>query len=215
MSPYFVELGPQSLWYLLEGAGRTLWLGIWAIALGTILGILLGCIRTYSRVGAILLAPLIDITRSVPLIIQIVLINSALGISGFFWGPFVVGVLVLGVYTASYTSEVVRSGLQAVPDVTKRAGRALGLTGLQNFVFIIAPIAGRIAFPGWINVVLGSLKDTSLVAVIGYVELLRASQIVITQTQEALIVLAVAGGIYFVMCFAISAVAKRVETMQR
>jgi polar amino acid transport system permease protein len=208
---YFVGLSFQSLLFLLEGAGRTLLLGFCAGFFGTLLGLTIGWLRFQSRIAAAVLAPYVDICRSVPLLIQIILVNALLGVFGVYWNAFTTGLLVLALYAGAYFSEVFRAGLHSVPIATIRAGRALGLNGLQNLAHVVMPIATRVAFPGWVNIFLGTLKDTSLVAVIGYVELLHATQILITQTQQALIVLLGSGAVYFIMCAVISSLSRRFE----
>ena len=65
-------------------------------------------------------------------------------------------------------------------------------------------MAARVSFPGWVNVNLGVLKDTSLVLWIGIIELLRASQILVTRLQEPLFILLICGAIYFIISFPIA-----------
>ena len=83
-----------------------------------------------------------------------------------------------------------------------RAGRSLGLSGPQCLLHIAVPIAARVAFPGWVGLLLGVMKDTSLVLWIGVVELLRASQTIVTRIQEPLFVLCIAGELYYLMSLA-------------
>ena len=87
----------------------------------------------------------------------------------------------LALYTSAYCSEIVRGGVEAVPQTTRRAARSLGLTWWQDMVEIVFPLALRVMFPSWIGLTLGVMKDTSLVAWIGVIELLKSSQILITR----------------------------------
>jgi ABC-type amino acid transport system permease subunit len=72
-------------------------------------------------------------------------------------------------------------------------------------------LAVRTTFPGWVGTLIGLTKDTALVSVVGYVELLRASQILITRTNEALLLLTGVGVAYFLICYPISRYSLRVE----
>ena len=72
-------------------------------------------------------------------------------------------------------------------------------------------MAARVSFPGWVNVNLGVLKDTSLVLWIGIIELLRASQSIVTRIQEPILVLCIAGAMYYVMSWGMAALGRRVE----
>lgn len=65
--------------------------------------------------------------------------------------------------------------------------------------------------PAWVGVALGVMKDSALVSVLGYVELLKASQILITRTQEPFLILALAGAFYFALSYPVSRYAARLE----
>src|SRR6185295_18151491 len=103
------------------------------------------------------------IFRSVPLLIQLVLVNSFIPMFGLKMTPFAVSCLVLAVYTSAYCSEIVRGGVLAVPLTTRRAARSLGMSWAQDMIEIVYPIALRIMLPSWIGLTLGVMKDTALV----------------------------------------------------
>jgi His/Glu/Gln/Arg/opine family amino acid ABC transporter permease subunit len=206
----------NDLWFMIKGAGTTLLLTFWAVLGGTLLGAAFGLARASSPWW--LNAPIgfvLDIFRSVPLLIQFVLANSFKSIIGLNWGPFTVGCVVLAAYTAAYCTEIVRAGILAVPVTTRRAARSLGMTWRQDLISIVFPIALRVALPSWIGLSLGVMKDTALVLWIGIVELLRSAQIIVTRIQEPLFVLSLAGLIYFVMSFPIARLGARLEKRWR
>jgi hydroxyproline transport system permease protein len=206
----------NDLWFMIKGAGTTLLLTFWAVLGGTLLGAAFGVARACSPWW--LNAPMgfvLDIFRSVPLLIQFVLANSFKSIIGLNWGPFTVGCVVLAAYTAAYCTEIVRAGILAVPTTTGRAARSLGMTWRQDLTSIVFPIALRVALPSWIGLSLGVMKDTALVLWIGIVELLRSAQIIVTRIQEPLFVLSLAGLIYFMMSFPIARLGARLEKRWR
>jgi len=191
---------------LAKGAGMTLLVTAISVTLGTILGIFLGVLR--MQVGPWWGAPitfLLDLFRSIPLLIQLVLVSAFLGmvlklqISGF-----VVACAVLTFYTAAYCSEIVRGGIDAVPATTRRAARSLGLTWGQDMRYIVAPLATRVALPSWIGLALGVMKDSALVYVVGVTELLKSTQILITRLQEPLFLLMMCGLFYFLISFPVA-----------
>ena len=196
------SLTSNDILFMLQGALVTLELTAWAIFAGTLLGALVGVARAQLPRATLPLAWLLDVFRSVPLLIQFVLCNAFKSIVGIEGTAFGVACVVLALYTAAYCCEIVVSGLKAVPLTLLRAGRSLGLSGPQCLLHIAAPIAVRVAFPGWVNLLLGVMKDTSLVLWIGVVELLRASQTIVTRIQEPLLVLCIAGAIYYAMSLA-------------
>jgi His/Glu/Gln/Arg/opine family amino acid ABC transporter permease subunit len=210
------DFGLPELLLMLQGAGVTLLITFWAVAGGTVLGLVFGVLRSVAPwwinwpLGALL-----DVFRSVPLLIQLVLVNSFKSIIGINASAFTVSCVVLAVYTSSYCSEIVRSGVQAVPATTRRAARSLGLTWWQDLREIVFPIALRVSLPSWTGLALGVMKDTSLVLWIGIIELLRTSQIIITRIQEPMLVLSVCGVIYFLMSYPISRLGARLEARWR
>ncbi len=199
---------------MVQGAGITFVLTIASGAAGTVLGFLVGWGRTVRNpVVYYLLGGYIDVIRSVPLIIQFVLFNSFMAIAGYPLNPFVSGLLTLSIYISGYVAEVVKAGIDSVPERTRMAARGLGMTYLQDFTNIVVPIGTRTVFPAWTGLMLGLMKDTSLIAVLGATppELLRASQIIITRIQEPLLILLGAGVFYFVMCYVIAEASERYE----
>ncbi|NWB29733.1 amino acid ABC transporter permease [Pseudomonas gingeri] len=201
----------NDLLFLLSGAWVTLQLTVWSILLGTVAGLVFGLLRALLPRVSLPLAWVLDVFRSVPLLIQFVLFNSLKSIVGLNISAFTVGCIVLGIYAAAYFTEIVRGGVLSVPLSVRRASRSLGLNYLQDLRWIVLPMASRVAFPGWLNLVLSVMKDTALVMWIGIVELLRASQTIVTRIQEPLLVLCIAGLIYYVMSLVVARLGARLE----
>ena len=208
---FATDFSSNDLLFLLNGAWVTLQLTFWSIILGSLAGLLFGLLRALLPRASLPLAWVLDVFRSVPLLIQFVLFNSLKSIVGLNISAFSVGCIVLGVYTAAYFTEIVRGGVLAVPFTVRRASRSLGLSFFQDLRWIVLPMATRVAFPGWLNLVLGVMKDTALVMWIGIVELLRASQTIVTRIQEPLLVLCIAGLIYYVMSLVVARLGARLE----
>lgn len=208
----FFEFQPSDLWFLAQAAGRTLLISVLAISSGTLLGIVFGWVLHSGRWWVeVTLGLVLDAFRSVPLIIQLILLFNVFPIVGVPMSPFVAGTIVLGIYTSALVANVARGGIDAVGEPMRRAARSLGMSYWQDLRYVVWPIGLRAVFPSWVGVALGVLKDSALVSVLGYVELLRASQILITRTQEPFIILAVAGAFYFALSYPISRVSARLE----
>lgn len=201
----------NDLKYMLEGAWITILLTIGAMFIGSLGGLVFGLLRAIYPRASLPLAWVLDVFRSVPLLIQFVLFNAFKSIIGLDMSVFMVACLVLGVYSAAYCTEIVRGGVLAVPLEVRRASRSLGLTFMQDLRYVTLPLATRVAFPGWLNLTLGVMKDTALVMWIGLIELLRASQTIVTRIQEPLLVLCIAGLIYYIMSWVVSQVGVRIE----
>lgn len=185
---YIVEALPA----LLKGALITLQLTAIATTLGLIGGILLGIIRL-SKVKALrLLARVyVDFFRGTPLLVQLYIIYfgipalfNYLGIDFRFnqWGAAIVG---LSLNSAAYLAEIVRAGIQSVEVGQKEASESLGLSSTQTMRYVIFPQALRRMIPPLGNEFITLLKDTSLVAVIGYQELFREGQLIVATTYRS------------------------------
>jgi His/Glu/Gln/Arg/opine family amino acid ABC transporter permease subunit len=206
----------HDLLFMLRGAGVTLAITFWAVAGGTLLGVGFGLLRAGAPGWLNLaLGGVLDIFRSVPLLIQLVLANAFQPIIGLSWPPFTIACIVLAVYASAYCAEIVRAGVLAVPVATRRAARSLGLSWTQDLTAIVFPIALRVALPSWINLALGLMKDSALVLWIGIIELLRSSQIIVTRTQQPLLVLSIAGAIYFAISFPVARLGAALERRWR
>ncbi|MBD3763828.1 MAG: amino acid ABC transporter permease [Rhodobacterales bacterium] len=199
-------LTANDLILLARGAGMTLVVTAISVFFGTILGIVFGVLR--YQVGPWWAAPMtfvLDIFRSIPLLIQLVLANAFVTtVLGWRVSGFSVACGVLSLYTAAYCSEIVRGGIEAVPQTLRRAARSLGMTWGQDMRHIALPLATRVALPSWIGLALGVMKDSALVYIVQVVELLKSTQILITRLQEPLFLLMICGLFYFVISFPIA-----------
>lgn len=212
----FSGLQPGDFWFLARAAWRTLLIAAAAISIGTALGCALGwALSAAGAAGRAALGGLLDVFRSVPLLIQLVLFHNFLPIVGYPADPFFSGTAVLAMYAAAYVAVVARGGIEAVPTATRRAARSLGMNGWQELRYVVFPVGLRSALPSWIGVALGVLKDSALVSALGYVELLRASQILTTRTQEPLLILLIVGAFYFALSYPISRLGARAEARWR
>lgn len=206
----------NDLMFLAKGAGMTLAITAISVLFGTVLGVLFGAFK--AQVSPLVAAPLtflLDVLRSVPLLIQLVLANAFQSIAGLGWSPFTVACVMLSLYTSAYCTEIVRGGIEAVPAVTRRAARSLGMTWTQDMANVTLPMALRVALPGWIGLTLGVMKDSALVLWLGIIELLRSSQILVTRLQEPLLILMITGAIYFLLSFPIARLGGRLEKRWR
>lgn len=184
---FFSSFALNDVFFMAEAAWRTLLISIISISIGTLLGSLFGWMLYEGRFLAIIVvAPILDVFRSVPLIIQLVLFYNFAPIIGFDLDAFQSGLVILTLYTAALVANVVRGGIASVGMPMRRASRSLGMNYWQDLFYVVFPIGVRAIFPSWVGVALGVLKDSALVSVLGYVELLRASQILMTRTQEPL-----------------------------
>lgn len=208
----FTDLAPKDILFLGEAALRTLEISAVAITVGTLFGIAFGWLMSAGNaIVTFIVNAILDIFRSVPLIIQLILFDSFISILGYPVSAFISGTVVLSVYTAALVANVARGGIDTVPVGLRKASRSLGMSYWQDMAYVVWPVGLRSVFPSWVGVALSVVKDSALVSVIGYVELLKASQILITRTQDTFIILGIAGLFYFALSYPISKASEYIE----
>ena len=178
----------DSLPLLLTGAAVTIEITAIAVALGFILGLITSVCRLSSiKILRVIAICYVNIIRGTPMLVQIFLIYFALPmIIGERINPFVAAVAACSINSGAYVSEIFRAGIQAVDKGQMEAGRSLGLSWMQTMRYIILPQAFKNVIPPLGNEFISMTKETSLVSVIGFEELTRQGQLIITSTYGAM-----------------------------
>jgi putative glutamine transport system permease protein len=205
--------GP-TLTFIAGGLGTTLELAAISIAISFACGVLLALARlSRFRPLSVLATVYIEGMRALPVLLVIFFAYFALPrVIGMKLDPFTAGVIALSAFTAALVAEIVRAGILAVPRGLIEAAQSQGLTGTQILRLISLPIAIRRMMPALIAQFVTLLKDTSLTAVIGILELTRRGQIVFAQPPfQPIPVFALIALIYFTANFGLGQVGRRLE----
>jgi putative glutamine transport system permease protein len=141
---------------------------LFALAIGTVVGVLQS---SSPRIGA-LCRIYVEFFQNTPLLVQAFLLFYGLPTVGVIWSSMTVGVVSLSLYTGAYVSEVVRTGIQAIPRGQKEAALSQGMTYLQTMRFVIVPQAMRIILPPLTNQCVNLVKNSALLAAIAGHDLL-------------------------------------------
>lgn len=197
--------------YLLVGAATTLWLTAFSITAGLLLGFVLALMRRGGRWLAWPAGLYVWVLRGTPLLVQLIIIYTGLPQLGVRLSVIQSALLGLSLNEAAYLSEIVRSGLEAVPRGQTDAARALGLRGGQAMRLVILPQALRVILPPLGNSVNGMLKATSITSVISMEELLRRTQELIQQRFLVLELFSVAAIYYLALTTAWDVVQRALE----
>ncbi len=196
----------EALPNLLQGALVTLQLTIMSVFLGLIGGTLLGIARL-SSVKPVSWAAraYIEFFRGTPLLVQIFWIYfgfpsliQGLGFS-FTFNRLAAAVLALSLNSSAYLAEIVRAGIQSIELGQREASESLGLDPIQTMRYIIFPQAFRRMIPPFGNEFITLLKDTSLVAVIGYEDLFRRGQLIYSRNYQIFQILTAVALVYLVL----------------
>ena len=207
------ELIQRALPILLMGAGVTIEITAFSVAIGFFIGLFVGIARiSQFKILRIMAAVYADCIRGTPLLVQIFLIYFALPMAiGQRVEPFIAAVATCGINSGAYVSEIFRAGIQAIDVGQMEAGRSLGLTWWQTMRFIILPQAFKNILPPLGNEFIAMLKDSSLVSVIGFEELTRRGQLIIAQTYGSFEIWMTVAVLYLIMTMAISRIVAFLE----
>ena len=177
---------------LLQGALITLQLTAISVLFGLIGGTLLGIARLSTfKPLRIATRIYIDFFRGTPLLVQIFMIyfgvpalTKGIGLSLTF-DRWTAAVLALSLNSAAYLAEIVRAGIQSIERGQWEAAESMGLGPIQTMQYVVFPQAFRRMIPPLGNEFITLLKDTSLVAVIGFEELFRRGQLIVATNYRA------------------------------
>lgn len=147
----------------------------------------------------------IDFFRGTPLLVQIFMVYfgipalvQALGFE-FAFDRFLAAVIALTLNCAAYVAEIVRGGIQSIETGQTEAAQSMGMTAAQTMQFVIFPQAFRRMLPPLGNQFISLLKDTSLVAIIGFEELFREGQLIVAESYRPFELYAIVALIYLVL----------------
>lgn len=161
---------------LLHAAGYTILAAIGGYLIATLLGLVLTMLqRTGNRVLSVIVRELVEFVRSTPLVLQIFFVFYVGPQIGLRLSPWTAGMIAIGTHYAAYLSEVYRGGIESVAKGQWEAATALNLSTYKTYSRIILPQALPTALAGMGNYLVGILKDTPMLAVIGVTELLNAA----------------------------------------
>ncbi|MEP0868983.1 ABC transporter permease subunit [Trichocoleus desertorum AS-A10] len=196
----------RALPILLQGALITLQLTALSVLLGLIGGTLMGLARlSASRPLRWFARAYIDFFRGTPLLVQILMIYfgipalvQGLGFT-FTFNRLGAAVLALSLNSTAYLAEIVRAGIQSIEVGQVEAAQSLGLGPGQTLRYVVFPQAFRRMLPPLGNEFITLLKDTSLVSVIGFEELLRRGQLIVADNYRAFEIYAAVALVYLVL----------------
>ena len=203
------ENGPA----LLSGLGTTLWIAFISVALALILGIILGLLRVQANPWLSGIAAVyVDLMRGVPLIVLSFFIYFGIPqMTGVRFSSATAGIMTLSLNAAAYVAEIVRGGIQAIDKGQMEASRSLGLSYGKTMQKIILPQAIKLMIPSFINQFVITLKDTSILSVIGLVELTQTGSVIIARTYQSGSMWLIVGLIYLIVITALTRLSKRLE----
>lgn len=199
------KLIADSLPVLLQGALVTLEIALLSTIIGIALGTFLGLMQTSkSKIFRWLSTVYVTIIRGIPMLIQITFFFFVLPEVGIKLPAFWVAVIAIGLNSAAYVSQIIKTGIRSIGKGQIEAGRVLGLSNMQITRFIILPQAFRVVIPSLGNEFITLVKDSSLASVIGVVELTKEGIFIRGRTLDVFTVFFAVACIYLIITTTLS-----------
>ncbi len=226
---------------LLQGLVATIRISIYASVLALILGTLLGVARCSENLTVRLLArTYLELLRNIPPVVIIFIFFFFLsqqlidalnlnawsrgiargdnaGVWEFFFGDMrrfpslISGVIVLAMFEAAFVGEIVRAGIQSIPDGQREAARAVGMNRVHEMRYIIMPQALRKVVPPMANQFISLIKDSSIISLISVQELTYKTVELVASTRLIFEAWLTTAAFYFVLCFGLSLLFRKLE----
>lgn len=197
---------------LLDGLRLTIQFSVATIVLMIVIGLVAALMRlSSSRILRGVATAYVELFRSTPLLVQLFLIvlgvPAVLPVNEWFGQlmyPILAAGLTLSLNEGAYVTEIIRAGILGVDRGQKEAAASVGMTGMQTMRYIVLPQAFKRMIPPLVNQAAQTIKDTSLLAPVGVIELVYKGEIVIAQTFASFEIWTAIGVMYFILIFAIS-----------
>ena len=205
-------------WTLIaQGAGLTIVLSLGTMLISVPLAILLGLVRAIKSNNVFLslvkavITVFVAVIRGTPLMLQLMFVFFGLPFLGVNIPSLTASFAALAVYSIAYLAEVVRTGIESIAQTQWDGSASLGLDFVQTMRYVILPQAVKIMVPPSVSFFIGLIKDSSLCATIGIVELARSGRIIVERTHESLLIFSIVAAVYFAICYPLSRLSKKLE----
>jgi len=191
----------EGLPYILQGIWVTLTVVGGALAMGLACGLFLAVAQVYGRLWLKRVVGIyVWFFRGIPLLVLLFLIYfGILGALEVNPSPFSVAIVVLGLISSAYQSQILRGAIMAVPEGQMKAARAIGMSDTRAIAFIVLPQALRLAIPGWSNEFTVIMKDSAITYALGVAELMARTNHTASRTYQHFWLYLLVGFIYMLL----------------
>lgn len=189
--------------YLLKGSLVTIAVVIGAMLLGLVVGISIAVGQVYGGKWLHRLTGVyIWFFRGVPLLVLLFLFYFGLcSLLNVNLSAFTVSIIVLGLITSAYQSQIFRGAIMSLPEGQMKAARALGMSDRKAVMLIVLPQALRLSIPGWSNEYSIVLKDSAVTYALGVAEIMARAHFVASRTYEQLPLYFAAGVMFLILTY--------------
>jgi len=197
---------------LLSGLKYTIIISFCSCFIGFVLGSFLALMFHYGgNIIKFLIETYVIIIRGTPMLIQIFAAYYALPFLGIHISAITTAIIAIGLNSAAYVSQTIKSGINAVHVLQIEAAYTLGFSKIQTMRYIIFPQAIAVVFPSLSNELVTLIKDSSLASTIGVSELTKEGKVIISQTYDSVSIYLILAIIYLLLTSVVSFVMRLVE----
>ncbi len=199
--------------FLLQGFQYTILIAVLGLLFGFTLGVITGiCKTTHSRILNVIASFYVGLIRGTPLMVQAIYIYFALPmIFNFNISALAAGIISISVNSGAYISEIVRGAILSVQKGQSEAGMALGMRRTQVMLYVVFPQAFKMMIPSLGNQFIISLKDTSILTIIGVGEMVRQGTMLVSASFKPVEIYTAVALVYLVSILGISQLLKLLE----
>ncbi|GAB6143428.1 amino acid ABC transporter permease [Desulfocicer niacini] len=197
MAFYFARL-MEIFPFFLKGLWMTSKIAFISLVTCTLLGFILGILKSgNNKIFKWIIGTYVAFVRGTPFVVQVFIIFFILPEWGLQLTAFPAALLAMGIMGSAFICEIVAGGISSIPKGQWEAGTAAGLSLLQQFRWIIIPQSMKVILPPLVGQYVLLIKDTSVVSVIGVMELTRVGWVTVVRIPEGLMVFSLVGLLYF------------------
>jgi len=184
----------------------------WVLLIGFVFGLLFALIR-FHRIPILnlIVIAFVEIMRGAPFLIIVFGVYFALPYLGIQLDAIASGIVVLSMSATAYLSEIFRSGLMAIDKGQFEAADALGLTYFQKLRIVLLPQVIKISLPSMIGQIVLTIKDTSIVSLVGVVEIVRTSRQIMQITLDPFTAFGIVSIYFAIVCYPLIYFSQRLE----
>jgi polar amino acid transport system permease protein len=207
------DLGWIDLFYLALAARWTIWLTFVALLGGSAIGLVVAAFgASRSALGRVFATTYVGIVQGVPLLVWLFIFYFGFSVLFRISVPaWLAAAMGLSVYAGAFLGEIWRGTLASIPKQQWEAGVSIGLSYLEQLRYVIIPQALRMATPPTVGFMVQLIKNTSLAAVIGFVELTREGQLTSNATFQPFAVYLIVAALYFALCYPLTRYSRALE----
>lgn len=209
---------------IVYGIGRTLLLALVGTVVGLLIAIIFSLIKTKKiskreSLGKVIVFKIlkgivhgyVTVVRGTPMLVQALIIHNLLKLLGFNISPLVSGLVTVSLNTTAYLTEVLRGGIESVDDGQLEAARSIGMSNFKAMTYVVFPQAIKNAMASIGNEFIVNIKDTSVLSVIGVIELYNATSMAGNRYYKVIEAMCIAATIYLILTYTSSKILKAIE----